>query len=184
MFPRLAVANRLLEHSLAEPVDLKQDHSGHLCLVVFARTPHPSAHHPQMASVAIDVEQRRNQHRDERQPEGDRHIAAKRRCLAVNCVEGKRDHPGAQQQRAEPERDDRKWQSDACQQRPQQRVDQSHCDRHQHRRFDGQRFESRQQPRHRHQRQALNRKHRNRPDSKAECPAYAAQASPIAALVL
>ena len=78
--------------------------------IVAARAFHPSAHDPQVASVAIDVEQRRDEHRDERQAEGDCHVGPERRRLAVDRVEGECDHAGAEGKRAKSEGDNRERQ--------------------------------------------------------------------------
>ncbi len=89
----------------------------------------PAPDDAQMARVPVDVEQRRHDHRDEREAERDRQIRPERRRLAVHHVERERDHAGAEHERAETERDDRQRQRDARDERPQDRVDQRHHDR-------------------------------------------------------
>ena len=87
---------------------------------------YPSPDDAQVHGVAVDVEQRRDDHRHERQRERDRQVHPERRCLAVDPVEGERDGPGAQRERAEPKGDDRQRQCQAHHDRPQNRVDQRH----------------------------------------------------------
>ncbi len=107
---RIAVA----QHPLAQAVDLEQDHPRDVgAIVLGGAASHPSPHDAQVAGVAVHVEQRRDEHRDERQPERDRQVAPERGRLAVDHVERERDRAGAEGERAEPEGEDRQRQRQA-----------------------------------------------------------------------
>ena len=107
---------------------------------------HASPDHAQMAGVAVDVEERRDEHRHQR-PVRTRSPRLRRTAdvLPSTAVERERDRAGAEDERAQPEGEDRERQRQARENRPQDRVDERHRDGDEHRGAEGERFDTGQE---------------------------------------